>query len=171
MPEWTPIWALPNVSVREPIGAGPIALTNVDDARVRELMAAQPNFKLYLSRFASTFQRRISPSLMIVDDKVMPREMRTVELVASFRDLIALSVIPYQRARAVKYDRAVHLCFSDTFWCHPWMVSNDYQYMTSQTMAQLALDEVAEFRGQPLPTLSQEFSAWATSIPRSLMRS
>jgi hypothetical protein len=156
MPKWTPIWALPNVSVPEPIGVGPIALVDARDARVRELASAQPNFRLYLNRFSSTFQRRISPSLIIVDDEVMPRELRTVDSVASFRDLVALSVIPYQRARAVKYSRSVHLCFSDTFWCHPWMVSNDYEHMISQTMAQLGLGDVSECRAQSLPTLSQE---------------
>jgi hypothetical protein len=73
---------------------------------------------------------------------------------ASFRDLVALSVVPYARSIAIVYDNPNHISYSNSFWLYPWMLAKDNQHLFASTPAITALHIVDQFHGQSSPELS-----------------
>src|SRR5258708_6246971 len=68
-------------------------------------------------------------------------------------DLLALSVIPLQRARGIVHDGS-HIQYSDYFDFYPWVYHEAHKHLVCNTPAQLSLHEVRVFRGQTSPILS-----------------
>jgi hypothetical protein len=97
-----PVVTLPNVDLEEPIEGGFAALVPAHDSRVRSLIRAHPNFRKYLARFTDAFGRKFMPSVLIVPENV-PESV--LPALASFRDAIALAVIPFNMALELKYPR------------------------------------------------------------------
>jgi hypothetical protein len=73
--------------------------------------------------------------------------------VAGFRDAIALSVVPYNRARALMNPGAHRIYFSNSFWLYPWTIDKDYSRLVGTTPAMGAPAPVNTFRGQSSPEL------------------
>lgn len=151
--DWTPILVLPNVRLTDPIDSRLAVLAPSDDARVRAYAAAHPYFARFQRSFTDPFGRKIHPSVLLVHDDA-PASIRTGEALASFRDLIALSVIPYNRALELLYPRQHRIVFSNTFAFHPWSVSRDEDCLIALTPAMSALDDVDKFRGQSSPDIN-----------------
>jgi hypothetical protein len=55
MSTWLPMFAQPNIEVRQPIEVDGFALASIHDARVRELAQAHQKFGEFLSRFTTEF--------------------------------------------------------------------------------------------------------------------
>jgi hypothetical protein len=151
--DWTPILVLPNVRLTNAIDSRLAVLAPSDDPRVRGYAKAHPYFARFQRSFTDPFGRRIHPSVLLVHNDA-PASVRTGEALASFRDSIALSVIPYNRALELLYPRHHRIVFSNTFAFHPWSVSRDEDSLIALTPAMSALDDVERFRGQSSPDLS-----------------
>ena len=108
MEEWTVATVLPNVELEAPIEGGLAALVRSDDPRMRSLGKAHPNLRTFIKRFTDAFGEKLRPSLLLVR-KDTPASILTVEALASFRDAVALSVVPYNRARELKQPGAIGL--------------------------------------------------------------
>jgi hypothetical protein len=59
MPTSLPLFALPNIEIKRPIGVEGFALASIHDARVQELADAHPNFREFLSRFTTEFGQQL----------------------------------------------------------------------------------------------------------------
>jgi hypothetical protein len=154
MDEWIPFFLLPNLKVRGAIECdGIAAVVPPYDERVTEVCSAHPNFKEFLSRFQNTFRQQIWPSVLMLSAKA-PNSYRTVDAVASFRDLVSLSVIPRARALVLKYQRQHQITYSDTFSLYPWTLDKNYEYLTSHTPSGMSMHVVEEFGGQSSPEIS-----------------
>ena len=81
------------------------------------------------------------------------RGFYTVGAVASFRDLIALSVVAYNRALELKYPRGHRVLFGNAFAFYPWMIDRKYEHLIGSTPAILGIHDVRKFRGQSSPEL------------------
>ena len=57
---WTPIWAMPNVMLDEPVEASHAALVPTNDARLREVARRYPAFDTLLNAFRNEFGVRVS---------------------------------------------------------------------------------------------------------------
>src|SRR5580700_6254976 len=101
--EWTPAAILPNLSARKAVEGEVIALAPRSDPRVHAFCVAHPRFEVLLSRFTDAFRDPLDPIVLIVRNDLLPN-LAHVEPLASFRDLVALSVIPYGRSLATVYD-------------------------------------------------------------------
>jgi hypothetical protein len=116
---------------------------------------AQPNFRKFLSRFKDAFGGRITPTVLLISpdfEAVVP----TPNSLPGFRDLVALSVVPFARARAVGNGAGWGVRFSNSFGFYPWMIAkDDGERVVCDTPAELGLHNVDEFRGQSTPGLSQ----------------
>jgi hypothetical protein len=78
---------------------------------------------------------------------------RSTEATAAFRNIVALSVIPYSRASLASYPRSSGVFWGDAFLFHPWMVGRDNEHVVGQSPALLHVHLVEEFRGQTSPTV------------------
>jgi len=155
MDEWTPFFLLPNLEASRVIECdGIAALVPPGDGRVTAVCSAHPKFKEFLSRFRNTFGQQIWPSVLMLSANA-PNTYRDVEAIASFRDLVSLSVIPRARALTLKYPQRHHeITYSDTFSIYPWTLDKNYEYMSSYTPSGISLHVVEEFSGQSSPEIS-----------------
>jgi hypothetical protein len=152
MTKWSPVFVLPNIEIGEPIDGEIAILAPAHDRRVVDLAQAHPNFKAFLGNFSDAFGVRLAPTIVLVRAD-SPKSFYTVDALASFRDLIALSVIAYNRALELKYPRGHRVLFGNAFSFYPWMIDKDYEYLIGRTPAILGLHEVSKFRGQCSPEL------------------
>lgn len=152
MDEWVVVAVLPNISVGDAVEGEIIALVSSDDPRILALREAHPNLGQFLERFTDAFGKRIEPAVLILK-RDAPRSVFTVEALASFRDAIALSVVPYSRALEIRYDRNHQISYANSFWFYPWNLDKNYDSMIGQTLAILATHQVSKFQGQSNPEI------------------
>jgi hypothetical protein len=145
--DWVPLILLPNVALIAPVETGIMALVPSNDARVRRLIRDHPRLKTFVGRFTDPFGQQVSPSIMVVR-RDAPEYVRHVEAVASFRDLIALSVVPLSRARELAHPRGHRIAYSDAFSFYPWMIDRNYEHLVGSTPAFMGLHDIDRFKGQ-----------------------
>lgn len=152
MNEWSATTVLPNVELAAAVEGALAALVSCEDSRVRTLCKAHPNLRTFLRRFKDAFGERAPPTVLIVR-KDAPASVFTVEALASFRDAIALSVIPHNRARELIRPYGLRILFSNAFSFYPWMLDKNYEYLIASTPAVLATHDVTAFHGQSFPEI------------------
>lgn len=167
MPDWRAVAVLPNIYTADAFDGGPIAVTSTHDQRVQEIIASQPMFAEFLSRFTDAFGVNLNPAIIIVKEDTFAK-LQTTNGIPSFRDLLVLSVVPYARANSIVYKNAGNrICYGASFWLYPWMVGNDLGHMTLSTPALSAFHLVEEFHGQSLPEVPH-LELRATDLDRHL---
>ena len=149
------MFALPSIRVTKPVEIEHLAIMYADDPRVVQLEAKYPNFKLYLSQFSTEFEDKLRPSLLMWND-AGPKQYKSTEALAAFRDALALSVVPYVHARILAYQSQLKLRFANWFGIYPWMVDKNYEYVVMRSSAVMGLHETKLLRAQTYPGLSQE---------------
>lgn len=152
---WTPIWALPNMDLDEPVDSDFFALVPATDPRVRAMKREYPEFRKFMARFTDTFKSRIHPTLILRREDA-PERLKTGEAAASFRDLLVASTVPKARSLDIIHDMGGHrVAYSSYFWVYPWMIDRNYDNIIAHTPAMLALHEAQAFKGQSSPDLSR----------------
>jgi hypothetical protein len=150
MVEWVPIWVMPNLRLREAIEARQAALVPWEDARIAQLARKHRRFNTFMSRFTDAFGVPQRPAILLA----RKRPKITSEAMASFRDLVVLSIVPYNRAQLIVYGRgSPRILFSNSFWLYPWMLDKNYEWLITQSLASLGLNEVRRFKGQATPEI------------------
>jgi hypothetical protein len=152
MTDWDPVSVLPNITLEEPIGEELAALAPANDDRIRALKKTHANFRSFLRKFTDAFGAKVHPSVLLVRSDA-PRSIYTVEALANFRDLVALSVIPHNRALELKDGQGHRIVWGDTFSFYPWMIDKNFEKMAAWTPAIGSRRNVTEFRGQSSPTI------------------
>jgi hypothetical protein len=77
-----------------------------------------------------------------------------LEPLASFRDLVALSVIPYQRAQMlVRKGQMPRILYSNVFYLYPWMLDKNYQHLMTNTLGGMGIHMPSKFGGQSSPDI------------------
>jgi len=150
--DWTPIFVLPNIPLAAAIGCEIAALAPANDHRVVTIKRAQPAFKNFLRRFADNFGEKFEPSVLILRRDV-PAIFRDVTALASFRDLIALSVITRNRALELQYPRGFRVLFGEAFAIYPWMLDRHYEDVVGNTPAIRGIHQLSKFKGQSSPAI------------------
>lgn len=150
MSEWKPVVVLPNIGLQKAVEGELAALVPTHDARVE----SYPALNSFLSRFTDAFGREINPSILIVPEDV-PETILGADALSGFRDAIALSVIPYNRARKIKSPQYFGVFWADYFAMYPWMISKDHDdRLVARTPALFSTDDPKDFRGQSSPELA-----------------
>lgn len=157
---WTPIWALPNIQLDEPVDSDFFALAPASDPRVQVLKREHPEFRKFMLRFTDTFKHRIHPTLILRREDV-PERLRSGEAAAGFRDLLVASAIPKARSLGIVHDGGrPRVAYSSFFSVYPWMVDRNYEHIIAHTPAMLAIHEAQAFKGQSSPDL------WPVTVNR-----
>jgi hypothetical protein len=148
---WSPIAILPNLSASDAVEGEVVAFAGSGDARVESISRSAPKFAGLLSRFTDAFEVTLDPMVLIVRDDMKPS--LTADALLSFRDLVAISVIPYSRSLNTVYRNTGRIVYSNSFWIHPWTLSTDNEHLTTRTPAFSGMHIVEAFRGQSSPEL------------------
>ena len=141
------MFALPHIDVQEPIEVDGVAVVTLRDQRLKVLAKKHRRFAMYMRRFKTEFGQQIWPSVLI--RKVSsPEQYRSAEALAGFRDAIAISVIPYSWALALRFENTFGIRYANWFSFYPWMVDAKYDGLVMQSMAQLGYHEVKALKAQ-----------------------
>jgi hypothetical protein len=62
-PRWVPVWAMPNVTLDEPVETELAALVSTADERLRSIAARRPGLQTFLSAFRDEFGVPIAPTI------------------------------------------------------------------------------------------------------------
>src|SRR5690242_716154 len=119
MPTWQPAFFLPNISVEEPIGCDAIAIASCEDERARQILDETPALQQMSVNFTDPFGRKLKPSMLIFS-KQAPKRLRNLDAVASFRDLVAMSIVPPSRAQSMNHGHSFATYYSDFYDFYPW---------------------------------------------------
>jgi hypothetical protein len=115
-PNWIPVAVLPNLYTRRTVEGEIVALAPAPDARIQAFLSAHPKFGEFLSRFTDTFHVPLEPVVFIVREDAIPKFTDTQGGLLSFRDLVALSVVPYARSHGLVYGRSDRIMYANSFW-------------------------------------------------------
>jgi hypothetical protein len=148
---WSPIAILPNLAPGQSVEGGIVALANSSDPCVQAISSAVPRFADFLSRFTDAFNVGLSPVVLIARTEKL--HVLTPDALLSFRDLVAMSVVPYCRSLNTVYRTTNRIAYADSFWIYPWTLSRDYEHLTTATPALTAFHVVEEFHGQSWPAM------------------
>jgi hypothetical protein len=149
------MFTLPNIEIREAIEIDGVALVSMADERLLTLASRHKRFAMYLNRFTTEFGQQVSPSVILVrKDKLAI--YRSAEALAGFRDVIAISIIPYAWSHVLRYENNHGIKYSNWFMFYPWITDNKWEHVVMQSLAQLALHEVKAMKGQTSPGISPE---------------
>src|SRR5258708_29297763 len=105
MPDWIPVFTLPNVLVKDPIEVEYVALVAPYDPRCREIGKTNRNFLKFLRSFTDAFKRKVIPSVVIMRDDA-PQWVMSMEAVGAFRDAISISAVVHNRTNSIHYSNA-----------------------------------------------------------------
>ncbi|QOZ75275.1 hypothetical protein XH83_07385 [Bradyrhizobium sp. CCBAU 53351] len=153
MADWMPVFLIPNLRVAHEVISEEVAIVPCTDDRLKAYESIHPEFKKFVQKFTDPFGARVSPGVLLLRSDA-PKTFRSIEAVSSFRDLLALSVIPLQRARGIVHDGSHYIQYSDYFDFYPWVYHEKHKHLVCHTPGQVALHEVCVFRGQTSPILS-----------------
>ncbi len=154
---WEPIWALPNIDLDEPVESDAFSLVPPSDPRIRRLTREHSNFRIFMRRFWDTHDARFEPALIICRSDIT-EQLRTVDAVASFRDLLVASTVPLARSLSIYYDNNPgkgRTIYSNYFWAFPWMVDPKYRFVVANVPAMWGAHAARDLRGHSSPDLSR----------------
>lgn len=154
MPEWIPLFTLPNLLVKEPVEVEFLALTAPDDPRCSIIGKTNPNFRKFLRSFTDAFRRKVIPSVLLMREDA-PSWVRSMEAIGGFRDAISIAAIVHNRTNAIIHGNAKTNQYSSFFEFYAWVFSKDFNLLTTSNPALSGMDEYKDFRGQStagLPT-------------------
>jgi hypothetical protein len=120
MSDWIPVFLMPNLRVAHEIVSEEMAIVPCTDERLKPYESSHPQFKQFVQKFTDPFGARVSPGVLLLRSDA-PGTFKSIEAVSSLRDLLALSVIPLQRARGIVHDGSHHIQYSDYFDFYPWV--------------------------------------------------
>ena len=115
-----------------------MALAPRFDPRVQAFCTDHSKFGVLLSRFTDAFNVPLDPVVLIVRNDVLPK-LAEVDPLASFRDLVAISVIPYCRSLAAVYSNPGRISYANSFSFYPWMLGTNNENLVALTPAMQAL--------------------------------
>jgi hypothetical protein len=152
---WTPVWAMPNVTLDEPIEASHAALVPSHDHRVLEFAKQEPVFAVYLKAFRNEFGTQFQPTIGLAHEDAR-KSVFTVTAFGGFRDAVCMSAVITGQTRTLQWGHPQGVLFSDAFDVYPWFPSTQWNgHVMAFTPALKALHSVNELRPQSAPALGK----------------
>jgi hypothetical protein len=164
---WTPEWAMPNVTLNEPIEASHAALVNSDDERLRSIARRRPAVETFLSAFRDEFGSQIWPTIAMVREGAPPR-VRTPTALGGFRDAVCVSAIVAGHSGGIKLNDG-GIIYSDAFDVYPSFPSPLLEgRIGAITPALVGIHHVERLHPQPAPALGRRYLS-ASAIDQPLL--
>jgi len=152
---WSPVWAMPNVTLDEAINASHVALAPSHDQRVLEFAKREPVFGVYLKAFRNEFGAQFQPTIGLAHEDAR-KSVFTVTAFGGFRDAVCMSAVIAGQTRTLQRGHPQGVLFSDAFDVYPWFPSSQWNgHLTAFTPALKALHSVNDLRPQSAPALGK----------------
>ena len=150
---WNPLAVLPNVDLTEPIEATQASFLPTSDQRIIELCNSHTGLRKFIDSFSNAFGVSHQPAVLAIQNNVSEK-FNTIESLASLRDVLTASVIPFNRARMMNNPNIPRIAFSRSFDFYPWMIGKDYQSLIAFTPGMHAWHCIEKFNGQSSPEVA-----------------
>jgi hypothetical protein len=111
---WIILFALPDLSLREPIGNEYIAIVPHVDSRIKEITERSLYGKALVENFEDQFGRKNYPSLLIISDSA-PNHIRNIDAIVGFRNIVALATIIKGHEHSLTSTFGAYPLYSDYF--------------------------------------------------------
>lgn len=148
--EWRYMALLANVTLSEAVGGRSAILAPVQDRRVQRLIHEHPRLGVFLEKFHDAFGQPVSPSVILL--KTASQRQKPIDMIASFRDSVSVSVVSYARTRELNGGTVSLLPrFTNAFSIYPWNLDRHYQDLVCNTPSLAGLHRLAAFKGQSSP--------------------
>ena len=166
---WTPFWAMPNLTLDEPIEASHAALVPTGDERLRELARRHPALDAFLNAFHNEFGVRVSATVAMFRDDA-PETVKTKAALNGFRDAVCVSAIVAGHSLTLTWKRPQGVLYSDAFDVYPWFLGRQMdETIIAFTPAMGGTHEVSHLRPQSAAGLGERSLA-ESHIDRPLLR-
>ena len=154
MPEWIPMFAMPNVLPHNPIEIDGIAFVADFDDRIKALRKNYPNYDDYLNRFTNEFGRKLSTGTIMVRDDA-PLLYKRVDALGGFRDAISIASVSKTWAHVLRFGGYMDgPRYSNTFSFYPWLLDSNYDKVATQSIAVTGINTINSFQGHSSPAIS-----------------
>ncbi|MGQ3300109.1 hypothetical protein [Reyranella sp.] len=149
---WIPLVVMPNVEILCKVDAEHAAIVGPRDERWKVLQAKHLMLKRFLAKFCDEFKIKHPPSMVLLKEG-SPETYRQGRAVASLRDLLAMSTIPYKRAQLLAQEirGGGGPFFADSFDFYPWMLDRNYERIVLMSPALHNVHGITKFVGQSSP--------------------
>lgn len=151
--EWTPVWAMPNVSVDYSVDSQFVAIVNCRDDRITEVAKRHPVLTKFLNRFRTEFGALVWPTIIMFRAGA-PENIRSVTALAAFRDVVSICAISSSHSRLLTWGRPVGIMFSDAFDFYPWVLGSDWSdRLYAFTPAISGIHQLEKLHAQSAPAI------------------
>ena len=159
-PAWALVWAMPNVTLNEPVEASHAALVPTSDERLCSIARRRPAIKTFRGAFRDEFGIQILPTIAMVREDAPPG-VRTVTALGGFRDAVCVSAIVAGHSGGIEPNNG-GIIHSDAFDVYPWFPSSQLEgRIVAFTPAIGGIHEVKRLRPQPAAALGRRsLSKW-----------
>jgi hypothetical protein len=149
---WTPVFALPNVTIETPFEASRAALVPCKDERLQALARSDTPMAHFLAAFRDEFGKQIWPTIGLVRDDA--DHVKNVEAFGAFRDAVCVSTIVAGHALTMTAGSPQGILHSDAFAFYPWFLSRaTSEHIVAVTPALYAHAVVSGLQPQSTPAL------------------
>ena len=152
MSNWSPIAILPNLSCGDSVEGDVVAFAGSSDPRLQAICRTIPKFADLLTQFTDTFGVALDPVVLIAREDIIPS--LTADTLLSFRDLVAICVIPYSRSLSTGIPHHKSYCLFQLIFNSSMDVEYGQSVFNDPTPALSGMHVVEAFRGQSSPELS-----------------
>jgi hypothetical protein len=166
---WTPVWAMPNVTLNDPVETSHAALVTLQDDRLRAIAERRTTIDAFLRSFRDEFGHQISPTVAMLREGA-PKSVRTVEAFGGLRDAVCVSAIVSGCALTLKSKGPHRVCYSDAFDVYPWFPDpQSDKYVVTVTPALAGKDSAKLLQPQSAPALAER-SLTSSNLDDVLLR-
>ena len=133
---------LPNFEVggQTAIDVGYAAFVSVEDPRIQEINATVPKHRALIERLCEPFGDKRCPTILLLSPSAPPG-FRTIEAMASIRNILSVAVIPLARSRHRSGQYLGPLPYSDLFEFYPWAINREFDGVFMITPGTSGLDD------------------------------
>ena len=153
---WTPVWAMPNVTLDGPVEASHAALVPTSDERLCELARRHPALDAFLNAFRNEFGVQVFATVAIFRDDA-PETVKTKAALNGFRDAVCVSAIVAGHSLTLTSKRPLGVLYSNAFDVYPWFLGRQDETIVAFTPAMGGFHEVSHLRPQSAAGLGERF--------------
>lgn len=141
MERWFLLGLLPHLRVSEPLHSGKMSLVSPDDWRLEATYRDHPGLRRQFAAFAHRDGKWNAPGL-IVARETAPAAAFSRPGIESFRDLVAVSVVPQGCAYAMAESHWRMVDDAEAFALHPWSPDPAFRSLAGPMPPALALTRI-----------------------------
>ena len=144
---WEIIFVIPNINISKPIESEFIVIAPSDDKRITNFKKRSPESKYLIHRFKDQFNRKITPSFLIIREDA-PKRFRYIDALIDFRNIFAINIILYGWQNILRSPNVLYPLYADFFKFYPIILSKHNDGYLTNSAALSDWNTPNSFHGQ-----------------------